>query len=63
MIAVKDLTKYYGSFAAIQGLNFEVADGEIVGFLGPNAAGKTTTLKILGRLYAAHFRDCRGSRF
>ena len=47
MIAVKDLTKYYGSFAAIQTLNFEVADGEIVGFLGPNAAGKTTTLKIL----------------
>ena len=47
MIAVKDLTKYYGSFAAIQSLNFEVADGEIVGFLGPNAAGKTTTLKIL----------------
>jgi len=47
MIEVKDLTKYYGSFAAIQALNFEVADGEIVGFLGPNAAGKTTTLKIL----------------
>ena len=47
MIAVKSLTKYYGSFAAIQNLNFEVADGEIVGFLGPNAAGKTTTLKIL----------------
>jgi ABC-2 type transport system ATP-binding protein len=47
MIAVKDLTKYYGSFAAVQNLNFEVADGEIVGFLGPNAAGKTTTLKIL----------------
>ncbi len=47
MIVVKDLTKYYGSFAAIQNLNFEVADGEIVGFLGPNAAGKTTTLKIL----------------
>jgi ABC-2 type transport system ATP-binding protein len=47
MIAVKDLTKFYGSFSAIQALNFEVADGEIVGFLGPNAAGKTTTLKIL----------------
>lgn len=47
MIAVRDLTKYYGSIAAIQQLNFEVADGEIVGFLGPNAAGKTTTLKIL----------------
>lgn len=47
MIVVKDLTKYYGTFAAIQNLTFEVAAGEIVGFLGPNAAGKTTTLKIL----------------
>jgi ABC-2 type transport system ATP-binding protein len=47
MILVKNLTKYYGTFAAIQDLNFEVAAGEIVGFLGPNAAGKTTTLKIL----------------
>jgi ABC-2 type transport system ATP-binding protein len=65
MIAVKDLTKYYGSFAAIQNLNFEVADGEIVGFLGPNAAGKTTTLKILAGFMpptsgtaAIHGYDC-----
>ena len=65
MIAVKDLTKYYGSFAAIQNLNFEVADGEIVGFLGPNAAGKTTTLKILAGYMpptsgfaAVHGYDC-----
>lgn len=47
MIEVEDLTKFYGPVAAIKGLNFAVADGEIVGFLGPNAAGKTTTLKIL----------------
>jgi ABC-2 type transport system ATP-binding protein len=65
MIAVKDLTKYYGSFAAIHNLNFEVADGEIVGFLGPNAAGKTTTLKILAGFMpptagtaAVHGFDC-----
>jgi ABC-2 type transport system ATP-binding protein len=65
MIAVKDLTKYYGSFAAVQNLNFEVADGEIVGFLGPNAAGKTTTLKILAGYMpptsgaaAVHGYDC-----
>ncbi|MBW1917895.1 MAG: ATP-binding cassette domain-containing protein [Deltaproteobacteria bacterium] len=47
MIEVKELTKYYGPTLAIRQLNFEIADGEIVGFLGPNAAGKTTTLKIL----------------
>ncbi|MFP3866657.1 MAG: ABC transporter ATP-binding protein [Desulfobacteraceae bacterium] len=47
MIEIKDLTKYYGPTLAIWRLNFEVGDGEIVGFLGPNAAGKTTTLKIL----------------
>ncbi len=67
MIVVKDLTKYYGSFAAIQNLNFEVAAGEIVGFLGPNAAGKTTTLKILagympptGGFAAVNGYDCVG---
>lgn len=47
MIEVQDLTKYYGPTLAISRLNFGVAAGEIVGFLGPNAAGKTTTLKIL----------------
>lgn len=52
MIEVQDLTKYYGPTLAISGLNFEVAPGEIVGFLGPNAAGKTTTLKILAGFLA-----------
>jgi ABC-2 type transport system ATP-binding protein len=47
MIAVQDLTKYYGLTPAISRLSFEVQQGEIVGFLGPNGAGKTTTLKIL----------------
>jgi ABC-2 type transport system ATP-binding protein len=47
MIAVQDLTKYYGLTPAISRLSFEVGKGEIVGFLGPNGAGKTTTLKIL----------------
>jgi len=47
MIQVQELTKYYGATLAVSRLNFEVAEGEIVGFLGPNGAGKTTTLKIL----------------
>jgi ABC-2 type transport system ATP-binding protein len=47
MIAVQDLTKYYGATCAVHRLNFEVGAGEIVGFLGPNGAGKTTTLKVM----------------
>jgi ABC-2 type transport system ATP-binding protein len=47
MIEVEGLTKLYGSFPAIQELNFHARPGEIVGFLGPNGAGKTTTMRIL----------------
>lgn len=47
MIKVEHLTKYYGGVPAIRDVTFEVAKGEIVGFLGPNAAGKTTTMRIL----------------
>lgn len=47
MIEVKDLTKKYGSFKALDKVSFEVKKGEVVGFLGPNGAGKTTTMRIL----------------
>ena len=47
MIEVKDLTKRYGSLAALRGISFSVPRGQVVGFLGPNGAGKTTTMKIL----------------
>ncbi len=47
MIEVEHLTKYYGDFIAIEDVNFEVKRGEVVAFLGPNAAGKTTTMRIL----------------
>jgi ABC-2 type transport system ATP-binding protein len=47
MIEVCHLTKHYGSLAAVQDINFQVAQGEILGFLGPNGAGKTTTMRIL----------------
>ena len=47
MIEVKGLTKYYGQLAAIEDVSFSVDKGEVLGFLGPNAAGKTTTMRIL----------------
>jgi ABC-2 type transport system ATP-binding protein len=47
MIQVEELTKNYGTVAAVRGLTFTVQRGEIVGFLGPNGAGKTTTMRML----------------
>ena len=47
MIAVNNLSKFYGTTAAIQGVSFSVKQGEVIGFLGPNGAGKTTTMRIL----------------
>lgn len=47
MIEVKNVTKKYGSFIAVEDINFEVNDNEIVGFLGPNGAGKSTTMNMI----------------
>ena len=47
MIEIQGLTKSYGDFPALQGLDLSVRDGELYAFLGPNGAGKTTTIKIL----------------
>lgn len=50
MISVKNLTKDYGRFRAVDGVSFEVAGGSIFGFVGPNGAGKTTILRIMATL-------------
>jgi len=47
LIEAQGLTKYYGDFLAIRDVSFQVRRGEIVGFLGPNGSGKTTTMRIL----------------
>src|SRR6266404_5001719 len=46
-VEVKDLTKKYGKFVALDHLTMSVDRGQILGFVGPNGAGKTTTIKIL----------------
>ncbi len=46
-IVVQGLTKNYGDFPALKGIDFEVRAGEVFGLLGPNGAGKTTTVEIL----------------
>lgn len=47
MIKITELTKNYGPVEAVKSIDFEIQDGEIVGFLGANGAGKTTTLKMI----------------
>ncbi|KUL43853.1 ABC transporter [Streptomyces sp. NRRL F-4489] len=73
MIEVNELTKRYGTTAAVNGLTFTVRPGHVTGFLGPNGAGKSTTLRMLlgltrpsggtatvgGRLFRDHSRGLR----
>lgn len=47
MLEVKNVTKYYGKFKAVDNLSFEVKPGEIFGLLGVNGAGKTTTFRMI----------------
>lgn len=46
-LILREVTKRFGSFVAVEGLSLRVPAGEIVGFLGPNGAGKTTTLRMV----------------
>ncbi|HJT17680.1 MAG TPA: ABC transporter ATP-binding protein [Thermoanaerobaculia bacterium] len=50
MIEIRNLTKRYGDFTAVDDISLSVSPGEIYGFLGPNGAGKTTTIRILAGL-------------
>jgi ABC-2 type transport system ATP-binding protein len=46
-IVTRDLTKRFGDFVAVDGIDLDVRQGEIFGFLGPNGAGKTTTIRMM----------------
>ena len=47
MIEIRNLTKKFGRFTAVDNLSFTVTEGEVLGFLGPNGAGKSTTMKVI----------------
>lgn len=47
VIYVENLTRRFGDFTAVDHINFEVNEGEVVGYLGPNGSGKTTTIRML----------------
>jgi ABC-2 type transport system ATP-binding protein len=47
ILEVKNLTKNFGGFIAVNDVSFQLKEGEILGFLGPNGAGKTTTIQML----------------
>ena len=51
MIVARGLTKVYGDFTAVDGIDFEVRKGEAFGLLGPNGAGKSTLMKVLSGVY------------
>ena len=53
IINVENLIKNYDGHTALDGLNFNVEEGDIFGFLGPNEAGKTTTIRILTAIIKA----------
>jgi lipooligosaccharide transport system ATP-binding protein len=48
LIRARKLTKRFGEFTAVDGIDFDVAPGEAFGFLGPNGAGKTSTMRMIG---------------
>jgi ABC-2 type transport system ATP-binding protein len=47
MIFTEDLTKHFGQFVAVDGVNLDVRAGQVLALLGPNGAGKTTTVRML----------------
>jgi ABC-2 type transport system ATP-binding protein len=58
MIQIRNLTKCFGELKAVDDLTLDIAQGELFAFLGPNAAGKTTTIKLLAGLLRPTSGSC-----
>src|SRR5262249_44092481 len=61
VIAARGLVKKFGALAAVDGVSFEIREGEIFGMLGPNGSGKTTTVRMLCGLLAPTAREATGA--
>lgn len=59
MIRVENVSKSFGSFKALNGLTLQAGEGTVLGLLGPNGSGKTTTVKVLTTLLAPDAGDAR----
>lgn len=59
LVEIKNLTKSYKDFKAVDISSLNIKEGEIFGFLGPNGAGKTTTISILSGLYSKYNGDVK----
>ena len=59
MLEVRDLTKHYGPVTALDGATFSAREGRLVGFLGPNGSGKTTTMRCIFGLVLPERGDVR----
>ena len=57
-VQIRNVTKKFGSFVAVDNLDLSIGKGEFFGFLGPNGAGKTTTIKMITGLYAPTSGSC-----
>ena len=51
LLEVDEITVMFGGIVALDGLSFEIAEGEILGLIGPNGAGKTTMFNVVSRIY------------
>jgi branched-chain amino acid transport system ATP-binding protein len=54
LLSLRNVTRRFGGIVALDGVSFDVPQGQIVGLIGPNGAGKTTAFNVITRLYAPH---------